>query len=92
MLHVTEVRIHKVKEPKEDSPLKAFATVTYGSDAEAKDLAVSGYRILEGKNGMFVSPSQHADGKGNYYDDVITLTRELRDEVQTKVLESYNQA
>lgn len=57
------------KNPAQDSNIKAFATVIF-EDV----LSVSGFKVVEGKNGFFVSHPQHKgkdkDGNDKYYDDV----------------------
>lgn len=78
------------------SSLKAFATLIIDGL-----LAINGFKVIEGSNGLFVSPPSTKsnkpgeDGKDKYYDDVRYLdmteenTSELRDKVSEVILETY---
>lgn len=52
---------------------------------------VKGLRVVEGKNGLFVSmPRQQGKG-AKWYDSVVALTKETKAEVSRIVLEAYAQ-
>ncbi len=50
---------------------------------------VKGLRIVEGEKGLFVSMPQETGKDGKWYNTVIPLKREVRDEVEKIVLEAY---
>ncbi len=52
-------------------------------------LVIKGLRVVEGENGLFVSMPQEAGKDGKWYNTVITLRRELMDEIEKVVLEAY---
>ncbi len=67
-----------------DSSLKAYADVTFG-DA----FIVKGLRVVEGKNGLFVSMPSRKAKNGKWYDTAYPLTKEFRQLLNEIVLETY---
>jgi stage V sporulation protein G len=66
------------------SNLKAFVSINLDDEIVIKNL-----KVVEGKNGLFVSmPSEKAED-GKYYDAVYCLNQDTRDYVQEKVLDAY---
>ena len=68
-----------------ESSLKAYVDLAIG------DLfIVKGLRVVEGKNGLFVSmPRQQGKGDNKWYDSVVALTDEVKREVGRVVLGAY---
>lgn len=64
--------------------LKAFCDV-----AVNHSLLIKGIRVVEGRNGPFVSMPRQQGTKGDWHDSVIPLTKELKEELQRIVLEAY---
>ena len=50
---------------------------------------IKGLRIVEGEKGLFVSMPSEAGKDGKWYNTVIPLRREIKDEVEKVVLEAY---
>lgn len=50
---------------------------------------VKGLRVVEGEKGLFVSMPREEGKDGKWYNTVIPLTREIKDEVEKLVLEAY---
>jgi stage V sporulation protein G len=46
-------------------------------------------RIVEGKDGLFVSMPQEAGKDGKWYNSVIPLRRDVKDEIEKVCLEAY---
>lgn len=82
-MKITEVRINKY----ENKNIKAFATVTFDNV-----LVVSGFSVVTGKNGLFVSCPNSKGKDGNYHDTVYPITAEGRKALNDKIIESYNKA
>lgn len=68
-----------------------------GTDAKGKTAAffdiqtddgiiIRGFRIVNGSNGLFISPPDGKAKNGNYYDKV-TLPKELKDELEKLAFE-----
>ena len=73
-------RLHKLDS---DSALKAFADVAIGQ------VLVKGVRIVEGKNGMFITMPQSQGKDGKWYCTVMLLDENLKEELHKTVLEAY---
>jgi stage V sporulation protein G len=63
---------------------KAFVNISI-----ADAFVVIGLRIIEGKDGLFVSMPREAGKDGKWYNTVIPLTREVKDEIEKICLEAY---
>lgn len=69
-----------------DGPVAATASVTLNGCFAVRDV-----RIMEGKNGLFVSmPSRKV--KGEYRDICYPCTKDFKQQFDQKVLEAYEQA
>jgi stage V sporulation protein G len=52
---------------------------------------LTGLRVIEGKNGLFVSMPNRKTGDGEYQDIYFPASKAMRDELQDFVLEAYRQ-
>jgi len=80
-----EVRAYPVDEPKGNT--KGFASVTIDDTFGAH-----GIKIVEGKNGLFVSMPQTKDTKGEYRDIFHPVTTEGREAIRDAVLTEFSVA
>ena len=78
------VMVFPVKNP-QGSTL-AFASVGIENLA-----AISGIRVVTGKNGLFVDMPQNKDKNGEYHDIAFPINGELRKEVNKAVLGAYSE-
>ncbi|MFC1703552.1 septation protein SpoVG family protein [Candidatus Omnitrophota bacterium] len=67
-----------------DSAMKAFADIII-SDA----ILIKGLRVVEGKNGLFVSMPKQQGKDSKWYDTIQPVTKEAREEISSIVLEAY---
>ena len=74
-------RLHRLEG---NGMLKAFADVVIGQ------VLVKGVRIVDGKNGLFLTMPQTQGKDGKWYCTVMLLDEGLKEELQTAVLEAYN--
>ena len=65
--------------------LRAFADITVGGQ-----FTVKGFRVVEGKKGLFVSMPSEIGKDGKWYDTFKALTKEAQEELNKVVLEAYN--
>ena len=80
-LKLSVTRIHKLNG---DGATKAFCDMSV-----MDSLVINGLRVVEGKDGLFVSMPREAGKDGKYYNTVIPLSREIKDEIERVVLEAY---
>lgn len=80
------VKVFPVQE-KEGSNLRAFASIDLGGV-----FAVTNLRVLEGKNGTFVSMPQTKGKDDKYHDICFPTTKEMRQAITDAVLEEYSKA
>jgi stage V sporulation protein G len=52
---------------------------------------LTGLRVIEGKNGLFVAMPNRKTGGGEYQDIYFPASKAMRDELQNIVLEAYRQ-
>ena len=81
------MKISEVRLTKQDGQgtLKAFASVTFDGV-----FVVHGLRVVEGKNGLFVSMPNRQVKDGEYKDIAHPVTKEFKDELSNAVLAEYN--
>ncbi len=75
------VRLHRLTG---ESKTKAFADVSIGD-------FVKGLKIVDGKNGLFISMPREKSKDGKWYDTVFPVTQEARKSLTDLVLEAYQQ-
>lgn len=80
-LRLVVTRMHKLNG---DGALKAFCDLSV-----LDSLVINGLRVVEGKEGLFVGMPQEAGKDGKWYNTVIPLKREIKDEIERVVLEAY---
>jgi len=65
------------------SPTKAFCDISI-----ADAIVINGLRVIEGKDGLFVSMPRECGKDGKWYNSVIPLRRDVKDEIERVVLEA----
>ena len=78
------VEVLRLRRLSGDSSLKAFVDVSF-----AGVFIVKGLKVVEGKNGLFVSMPREKGKDGKWYDTAHPLTREFRDLLNEIVLGAY---
>ena len=78
-----EAQVYPLKETRGNT--LAMASLTIGGC-----FAVRGVKVVQGRNGPFVSMPQAKDGKGGYQDVCFPISREVREQVSRLVLDKYN--
>lgn len=80
-LKLEVARIHKLDGT---GSTKAFC------DLQVLDsFVIKGLRVVEGEKGLFVSMPREAGKDGKWYNTVMPLSKEIKDEVERIVLEAY---
>ena len=81
-----DIQVQRMYRFESDRPLKAFADIIIN-----EALLVKGIKVLEGKNGLFVSMPQEQAKDKKWYDSVRCLTQEVREQITEAVLEVYKE-
>lgn len=82
-MKVTEVRINKY----EKNNVKGFATITIDDD-----LVISGFTIVDGSKGLFVSMPNTKGKDGEYHDTVFPLSKKGRDGLNKIIIDAYKKS
>ena len=84
-LAVTQVKVFPFKEGPSMGHIKGYAKITLNDQFQ-----IRGLRIMEGENGLFVAYPNDPFYKGEDYCSVcFPITRQLREHIETCVLEKY---
>jgi len=81
-VEISEVKIRKVEGK---DKFKAWVTITFDDS-----FRIHGLKIIEGKNGPFVAMPSRKLPNGEFLDIAYPLNEELREKIQKRVLEEYN--
>jgi stage V sporulation protein G len=74
--------IHLIKNP--TNKAVAFANFVVNDS-----LVIKGGRIINGSNGPFYAPPSRQNKEGGYDDQVIPLSKEMRQQLQTAMVDAY---
>ncbi len=80
-LKLEVVRLHKLDGT---GSTKAFCDLSI-----LDSFVVKGLRVVEGEKGLFVSMPREEGKDGKWYNTVIPLKKEVKDEIEKLVLEAY---
>ena len=84
-MNITNVKVHRLDGD------KVLALVSITIDNE---FVVSGLKVLDGQNGLFVAMPSKKNNKENsekkYYDIAFPITKEARENIQRVVLNKFN--
>ena len=81
MMKIDVARIHKLDGA---GAIKAFADITIEDS-----INILGLRVVEGKDGLFVTMPMEEGKDGKWYNVVIPLKRDLKEKIERIVLEAY---
>jgi stage V sporulation protein G len=81
-VEITEIRVTLRDEDK----LRGFANVTFDHA-----FVIRGMKIIQGNNGYFVSMPSRKRPDGTHQDIAHPVTREMRNLIEQKVLEAYEE-
>lgn len=84
MSEQVEIAVKRISRYSGDGTLRAYCDVAVGNA-----FLVTGLRVVEGKKGLFVSMPRQQGKNGNWYDTVMPLTKEAREQISGIVLKAY---
>lgn len=85
MREKSDVQVVRLFRYEGDSKVKAFLDVSIG------DYLVKGLKLVEGKNGLFVSMPQEKGKDGKWYDTFMPVTKEAGQALNETVMAAYNE-
>ena len=80
-MNITNVKVHRLDGD------KVLALVSITIDNE---FVVSGLKVLDGQNGIFVAMPNRKDSKNEYHDIAFPITKGARENIQRLVLDKFN--
>ena len=83
-MKITDVRVRLVS--KDDAKLKAVASITIDDCVVVHDI-----KVINGREGMFISMPSRKTPDGEYKDIVHPINTETREELKKVVLDAYEQ-
>ena len=84
-MKISDIRIRLVE--KDESKLKAFASMTIEECFVVHDI-----KVIEGKDGYFVSMPSKKTPDGSFKDIVHPIKTEVRQEISALIIEAYENA
>lgn len=81
-----DAKINTMYPPGTSGGVRAYASATIDSC-----LAIRGIRVMEGREGLFVSMPSRKTGD-EYKEICFPVTKEFREQLHTKILDTYQQA
>ncbi len=81
-----DIEVLDVRKITGDGNLKAFADVKF-----ADAIIVKGFNVLMGKRGVFVAMPRKASKDGRWFDILTPVNDEVKAEIETKIIEAYEQ-
>lgn len=82
-MNITDIRVRKIWQ--KDS-LRALVSITLDNE-----LAVHDIKIIEGPERLFVAMPSRKDDKGVFRDVVHPITREVRELLEQRILDAYQE-
>ncbi len=81
-----ELKVQRLVRFEGEGSLRAFCDIAVG-----EFFLIKGLRVVEGKNGLFVSMPRQQGKDGKYYDNVVALNKDVKKETDRVVLQAYQQ-
>ena len=83
-MQITDVRVRRLTD---DGKMKAVVSITIDNEFAVHDI-----KVIEGENGLFVAMPSRKTANEEYRDIAHPINSEVRNYVQTKILEKYQEA
>lgn len=83
-MQITDVRVRRVAK---DGKMKAVVSITIDNEFVVHDI-----KVIEGDKGLFIAMPSKKSADGEYRDIAHPINSETRDNMQTLILQRYEQA
>ncbi len=85
-MKVTDVRVRKITNASEGK-MKAVVSITLDDEFVVHDI-----KVIEGEKGLFIAMPSKKGNDGEYRDVAHPISAKTRNEIQTLILEKYEEA
>lgn len=85
--NILNLKVDRIFQTTNGGATKAFVDLSIN-----EVLVIKGFRVVDGKNGLFVSLPQEQGKDKRWYDNIRCLSNELRFEIDQKILSAYNES
>jgi len=82
-MQITDIKVRKVSQ---EGKMKAVVSVTFDDVFVVHDI-----KVIEGKEKLFAAMPSRKSSDGTYRDIVHPITTQMREELQTAILEKYDE-
>ena len=79
-----KIEVSRIRKLDGTGATKGFADITIEDS-----ISILGLRVVEGKDGLFVTMPREEGKDGKWYSVVVFLKRDLKEEIERIVLEAY---
>ena len=83
MTNIEVVRLYRVET---ESPIKAFADIQFG-----EDYVVKGFKVVEGREGLFIAMPSELGRNGKWYNTFIPLNDDVKQKIGEIVLKTFEE-
>ena len=83
-MEITDVRVRKVTK---EGKMKAVVSITLDNEFVVHDI-----KVIEGDKGLFIAMPSRKSGDGEYRDIAHPINSQIRNKIQTVILEKYEEA
>lgn len=80
-MEITDVRVRRVTK---EGKMKAVVSITIDNEFVVHDI-----KVIEGEKGLFIAMPSRKAGDGEYRDIAHPINSEIRNKIQTMILEKY---
>jgi stage V sporulation protein G len=81
---VLDLKVTRIYRLSGDGPTKAMCDISIGNE-----FMIKGFRVVQGKKGLFVGLPREAGKDGKWYDRVFPLTESAREALNEAILSAY---
>jgi len=79
-----EINVHKIYDLENAGSVKALVDIAVNDS-----FVIKGFKIIDGKNGLFVGLPQRLGKNGTWYNNLEVLSSELKERISNVVLQAY---
>ena len=86
MTQDSKIEVARIYRFENGGPVKAFCDIQFD-----EDYVVKGFRLVEGKDGLFVGMPSDVGKNGRWYNTFLPLTDEVKNRIQNTIIAAYQE-